>query len=45
VQGVWAAVNAGSTSLTNPISGDEDFDPRDRSGAKSSHPEVWLDKK
>jgi len=28
VQGVWAAVNAGSTSLTNPISGGEDFDRR-----------------
>ena len=28
VQGIWAAVNAGSTSLTNPISGGEDFDRR-----------------
>jgi hypothetical protein len=28
VQGIWAAVNGGSTSLTNPISGGEDFDRR-----------------
>ena len=28
VQGIWAAANGGSTSLTNPISGGEDFDQR-----------------
>jgi hypothetical protein len=28
VQGIWAATMAGSTSLTNPISGGEDFDRR-----------------
>src|SRR4026207_2399128 len=28
VQGIWAAVNGGSTSLTHPISGGEDFDRR-----------------
>src|SRR4026208_2211260 len=28
VQGIWAAVNGGSTSLPNPISGGEDFDRR-----------------
>ncbi len=28
VQGIWAAVNAGSTSLTNPISVTADFDQR-----------------
>jgi len=28
VQGIWAAVNGGSTSLTNPISGGADFDRR-----------------
>jgi hypothetical protein len=28
VQGMWSAVNAGSTSLTNPISGNADFDRR-----------------
>jgi hypothetical protein len=28
VQGIWAAANAGSTSLTNPITGGEDFDRR-----------------
>ncbi len=28
VQGIWAAANGGSTSLTNPISGGEDFDRR-----------------
>ena len=28
VQGMWAATNAGSVSLTNPITGGEDFDVR-----------------
>jgi hypothetical protein len=28
VQGIWSAVNGGSTSLTNPISGGADFDRR-----------------
>jgi hypothetical protein len=28
VQGLWSAVNAGSTSLTNPVSGGADFDRR-----------------
>jgi hypothetical protein len=28
VQGIWAAVNAGSTSLTNPVSGGADFERR-----------------
>jgi hypothetical protein len=28
VQGLWGAVNAGSTSLTNPVSGGADFDRR-----------------
>lgn len=28
VQGIWAATMAGSTSLTNPITGGEDFDRR-----------------
>src|SRR5213075_1357721 len=28
VEGIWAATMAGSTSLTNPISGGEDFDRR-----------------
>src|SRR6266850_2715612 len=28
VQGLWSAVNAGSTSLTNPISGGAEFDRR-----------------
>ena len=28
VQGIWAAVNGGSTSLTNPVSGGADFDRR-----------------
>ena len=28
VQGIWAAVSGGSTSLTNPISGGADFDRR-----------------
>jgi len=28
VQGIWAAVNGGSTSLTNPISGGADFERR-----------------
>ena len=28
VQGMWSAVNGGSTSLTNPISGGADFDRR-----------------
>src|SRR5712671_3918565 len=26
VQGIWSALNGGSTSLTNPISGQADFD-------------------
>lgn len=26
VQGIWASQNAGSTSLTNPVSGEEDFE-------------------
>src|SRR4030095_9047015 len=28
VEGLWSAVNAGSTSLTNPVSGGADFDRR-----------------
>lgn len=42
VQGIWAAVNAGSTSLTNPISGGEDFDRR-ISGATIRRPSRIVD--
>jgi len=42
VQGIWAAVNAGSTSLTNPISGGEDFDRR-VSGADIKRPSRVVD--
>ena len=42
VQGIWAAVNAGSTSLTNPISGGEDFDRR-VSGADIKRPSRVID--
>jgi hypothetical protein len=42
VQGIWAAVNAGSTSLTNPISGGEDFDRR-VSGATIRRPSRIVD--
>lgn len=42
VQGIWAAVNAGSTSLTNPISGGEDFDRR-LSGAAIRRPSRIID--
>lgn len=42
VQGVWAAVNAGSTSLTNPISGGEDFDRR-VSGSDIKRPSRVID--
>jgi hypothetical protein len=42
VQGIWAAVNAGSTSLTNPISGGEDFDRR-VSGSDIKRPSRVID--
>jgi hypothetical protein len=42
VQGVWAALNAGSTSLTNPISGGEDFDRR-LSGKEIKRPSRIID--
>ena len=42
VQGIWAAVNAGSTSLTNPISGGEDFDRR-VTGANIRRPSRIID--
>ena len=42
VQGIWAAVNAGSTSLTNPISGGEDFDRR-LSGENIRRPSRIID--
>jgi hypothetical protein len=42
VQGIWAAVNAGSTSLTNPISGGEDFDRR-VSGTDIKRPSRVID--
>jgi hypothetical protein len=42
VQGIWAAVNGGSTSLTNPISGGEDFDRR-VSGENIRRPSRLID--
>jgi hypothetical protein len=42
VQGIWAASNAGSTSLTNPISGGEDFDRR-LSGENIRRPSRIID--
>jgi hypothetical protein len=42
VQGIWAATMAGSTSLTNPISGGEDFDQR-ASGTSVRRPSRIID--
>jgi hypothetical protein len=42
VQGIWAATMAGSTSLTNPISGGEDFDQR-VSGKEIKRPSRIVD--
>ena len=42
VQGIWAATMAGSTSLTNPISGGEDFDQR-VSGKEIKRPSRIID--
>jgi hypothetical protein len=36
VQGTWGAVNGGSTSLTNPMSNNDDLE-RHRTGGKESH--------
>src|SRR6202158_1807915 len=42
VQGIWSAVNGGSTSLTNPISGQADFD-RQVTGVESHVPSRIID--
>jgi hypothetical protein len=42
VQGLWAAVNGGSTSLTNPIGGQADFDRR-VTGADPRSPSRIID--
>src|SRR5262245_38047071 len=42
VQGLWSAVNAGSTSLTNPVSGGADFDRR-ATGVEARVPSRIID--
>jgi hypothetical protein len=42
VQGIWSAVNGGSTSLTNPISGQADFD-RQITGVEPHVPSRIID--
>jgi hypothetical protein len=42
MQGIWAAVSAGSTSLTNPVSGEADFE-RQVTGKKVTVPSRIID--
>ena len=42
VQGIWGAVNAGSTSLTNPVSGGADFE-RQVTGVQVHNPSRIID--